>query len=94
LNSTTVYYIGWKMFFPYDNYQSAVDCTKFGLITVYSALTITAQDNLFILGRGDPFLAYLKSSPNYYVIGRNSSYISYMKTFANLNMMVLSSDFQ
>lgn len=55
---------------------------------------ITSKDNLFILGRGDQFLTFMKSSPDYYVIGRNSSYISYMKTFATLNMMVLSSDFQ
>lgn len=55
---------------------------------------ITAKDNLFILGRGDQFLSFMKSSPDYFVIGRNSSYISYMKTFATLNMMVLSSDFQ
>lgn len=82
------------MFFPYDNYESDIDCTKFGLITVYTAQMITAKDNLFILGRGDAFLKHMKSSPDYYVIGRNSSYISYMKTFANLNMMVLSSDFQ
>lgn len=55
---------------------------------------ISAKDNLFILGRGNAFLSYMKNSPDYYVIGRNSSYISYMKTFINLNMMVLSSDFQ
>lgn len=94
LSSATTYFIGWKMFFPYDNYESDIDCTKFGLITVYTAQMITAKDNLFILGRGDAFLKHMKSSSDYYVIGRNSSYISYMKTFANLNMMVLSSDFQ
>lgn len=71
-----------------------MDCTKFGLLTIYTAEMITEKDNVFILGRGDAFLSFMKASPDFYVIGRNSSYISYMKTFANLNMMVLSSDFQ
>ena len=53
LLSTEVYEIGWKMFFPYDNYESDIDCTEFGLITVYTAETITEEDNVFILGRGD-----------------------------------------
>lgn len=39
-------------------------------------------------------MEFLKASDDHYVIGRNSSYISYMKTFANLNLVVLSSDFQ
>ena len=82
------------MFFPYDNYESDIDCTQFGLMTVYTAQMITENDNAFILGRGDEFLNFLKSSPDYYVIGRNSSYIDYMKTFVNLNLIVLSSDFQ
>ena len=94
LLSTQVYEIGWKMFFPYDNYESDIDCTEFGLITIYTAETITEEDNVFILGRGDDFLKFMKASPDYYVIGRNTSYISYMKTFANLNLMILSEDFQ
>ena len=49
----TVYEIGWKMFFPYDNYESEIDCTEFGLLTVYTAEMITEQDNAFILGRGN-----------------------------------------
>ena len=39
-------------------------------------------------------MSFLKNSADYYVIGRNSSYIDYMKTFVNLNLIVLSSDFQ
>ena len=27
LEMGTVYEIGWKMFFPYDNYESEIDCT-------------------------------------------------------------------
>jgi len=53
LVSTTVYYIGWKMFFPYDNYESSIDCTKFGILTVYTTQKITSQDNAFFLGRSN-----------------------------------------
>ncbi len=89
-----VYFVGWKMFFPYDNYQSSVDCTSFGTLTIFTTQKIGVQDNAFYLGRGNDYLTYLKSNPNFYVIGRNSSYITYMKTFLNLNLVVLSQDFQ
>lgn len=82
------------MYFPYDNYQSNIDCTQFGLITIYTGQSISKDDNVFILGRDNEFLEFLKESDEYYVIGRNTSYITYMKTFANLNLVVLSSDFQ
>lgn len=46
------------------------------------------------MGRGDSFLEYVKSSSDFLVIGRNSTYINYMTTFPDINMVVLSSDFQ
>jgi hypothetical protein len=49
----TVYYVGWKMFFPYDNYASSIDCTQFGTLTVYTTQKISVQDNAFFLGRSD-----------------------------------------
>jgi hypothetical protein len=49
----TVYQVGWKMFFPYDNYESSIDCTQFGTLTIYTTQKITALDNAFFLGRGD-----------------------------------------
>ena len=55
-----VYEVGWKMFFPYDNYESAIDCTEFGTLTIYTTQTINKQDNAFFLGRGNEFLTYLK----------------------------------
>lgn len=82
------------MFFPYDNYQSSINCTQFGLLTIYTTTTIAAKDNAYFLGRGDSYLSYLKGNANYYVMGRNSSYINYMTTFQNINLVVLSSDFQ
>lgn len=88
------YTIGWKMFFPYDNYQSDINCTQFGTIKVYSMQTITNIDNAFYMGRGYRFLDYLKTLPSVYVVGRNSSYITYMQTFFNLNLIVRSKDFQ
>lgn len=89
-----VYYVGWKMYFPYDNYASSVNCSQFGLLTIYTTTTIGANNFAYVLGRGDTFLDFVKSSPNYIVIGRNSSYINYMTTFPSINLVVLSSDFQ
>lgn len=63
-------------------------------MTVHTVQKISSKDVSFILGRSNEFLSYLKASPEYQVIGRNSSYISYMKTFLNLNLIVLSHDFQ
>lgn len=40
LSMGTVYYVGWKMFFPYDNYESSVSCSQFGLLTIYTTTTI------------------------------------------------------
>lgn len=90
----TVYAVGWKMFFPYDNYQSAINCTQFGTVKVLSMQVITNVDNAFYLGRGDRYLDYLKGLSSVKVIGRNSSYITYMQTFFNLNLIVRSKDFQ
>lgn len=53
LSAGTVYNIGWKMFFPYDNYESSINCTSFGTLTVYSTVKITAKDVSFVLGRGN-----------------------------------------
>jgi hypothetical protein len=94
LSSSTIYQIGWKMFFPYDNYVSPINCTQFGTITIYSMQMISNTDNSFILGRGNDFLTYLKGLSGVNVIGRNSSYITYMQTFFNLNLIVRSRDFQ
>jgi hypothetical protein len=82
------------MFFPYDNYQSAINCTQFGTVKVLSMQVITNIDNSFYLGRGDRYLTYLKGLNSVKVIGRNSSYITYMQTFFNLNLIVRSKDFQ
>ncbi len=41
------------MFFPYDNYESPIDCTSFGTLTIYTTQTISADDNAFFLGRGN-----------------------------------------
>ena len=90
----TVYYVGWKMFFPYDNYQSSVNCSKFGLLTIYTTTTVDSTEYAYYLGRGDDFLNYLKGSSNFVVIGRNSTYITYMTTFPKVNLVVRSSDFQ
>jgi hypothetical protein len=94
LSSATVYYVGWKMFFPYDNYQSSVNCSQFGLLTIYTTKTIDSTAYAYYLGRGDDFLSYLKSSPNFVLIGRNSTYINYMTTFPSVNLVVRSCDFQ
>lgn len=82
------------MYFPYDNYNSAINCTQFGLLQILTTTTIGSSSYAYYLGRGDAFLAYLKSSSNFVVIGRNSSYINYMTTFPNINLVVLASDFQ
>ena len=82
------------MFFPYDNYQSSVSCSQFGLLTIYTTTTITANSYAYYLGRGNSYLNYLKSSSDFVVIGRNSTYINYMTTFPSINLVVLSSDFQ
>ena len=82
------------MFFPYDNYQSSVNCNQFGLLTIYTTTKIASTDFAYYLGRGDSYLNYLKSSSEFVVIGRNSSYINYMTTFPSINLVVLSSDFQ
>jgi hypothetical protein len=82
------------MFFPYDNYQTAINCTQFGTVKILSMQVINNTDNAFYLGRGDRFLSYLRNLSSVNVIGRNSSYISYMQTFFNLNLIVLSRDFQ
>lgn len=92
--SPTVYYVGWKMFFPYDNYQSAINCSQFGLLQILTTTTISSSSYAYYLGRGDYFLNYVKSSSNFVVIGRNSTYINYMTTFPSINLVVLSSDFQ
>ena len=92
--SPTIYYVGWKMFFPYDNYQSSINCSQFGLLQIYTTTTISSSSYAYYLGRGDSYLNYLKSSSNFVVIGRNSTYINYMTTFPNINLVVLSSDFQ
>lgn len=89
-----VYYVGWKMFFPYDNYQSSINCSKFGLLQILTTTTISSSSYAYYLGRGDAFLNYVKSSSNFVVIGRNSTYINYMTTFPSINLVVLSSDFQ
>ena len=94
LTTGTVYYVGWKMFFPYDNYQSSVNCSQFGLLTIYTTKTIASTEFAYYLGRGDDFLNYLKGSSNFVVIGRNSTYINYMTTFPSVNLVVRSSDFQ
>jgi hypothetical protein len=94
LTGATNYYVGWKMFFPYDNYQSAINCSQFGLLTIYTTTTISSNSFAYYLGRGDDFLNYLKSSSNFVVIGRNSTYTNYMTTFPNVNLVVRSSDFQ
>ena len=94
LTMGTVYYVGWKMFFPYDNYQSSVNCSQFGLLTIYTTTTIDETQFAYYLGRGDDFLNYLKGSSNFVVIGRNSTYINYMTTFPSVNLVVRSSDFQ
>jgi hypothetical protein len=88
------YFVGWKMYFPYDNYQSAVNCSQFGLLTIYTTTTISSTSFAYFLGRGDSYLTYLKQSSNFVVIGRNSSYINYMTTFPSINLVVLNSDFQ
>lgn len=82
------------MFFPYDNYQSSINCSQFGLLQIYTTTTISSSSYAYYLGRGDSYLNYLKSSSNFVVIGRNSTYINYMTTFPNINLVVLSSDFQ
>ncbi len=92
--SPVVYYVGWKMFFPYDNYQASINCSQFGLLKIFTTTTINANNYAYYLGRGDSYLNYLKSSSNFVVIGRNSTYINYMTTFPNINLVVLSSDFQ
>jgi hypothetical protein len=92
--SPMVYYVGWKMFFPYDNYQSSINCSKFGLLQILTTTTISSSSYAYYLGRGDSFLNYVKSSSNFVVIGRNSTYINYMTTFPSINLVVLSSDFQ
>lgn len=92
--SPTIYYVGWKMFFPYDNYQSSINCSKFGLLQILTTTTISSSSYAYYLGRGDSFLNYVKSSSNFVVIGRNSTYINYMTTFPSINLVVLSSDFQ
>ncbi len=89
----TVYEIGWKMFFPYNNYEASIDCTQFGTLTIYTTQFISVEDNTFFLGRGNDFLTYLKNSSNFYVIGRSPDYIAYMRTFSNLNLVVSSQDF-
>jgi hypothetical protein len=94
LSASTIYNVGWKMYFPYDNYNSSINCSQFGLLTIYTTTKITASSYSYYLGRGDSYLNYLKSSSNYVVIGRNSTYINYMTTFPNINLVVLSSDFQ
>lgn len=94
LTGGTTYSVGWKMFFPYDNYQSSLNCSQFGLLTIYTTNTISASSYAYYLGRGDDFLNYLKSSSNFVVIGRNSTYINYMTTFPSINLVVRSSDFQ
>lgn len=94
LLASTVYTVGWKMFFPYDNYNSSINCTQFGTVKVLSMQVITNIDNAFYLGRGDRYLTYLKGLSSVKVIGRNSSYITYMQTFFNLNLIVRSKDFQ
>lgn len=94
LTGGTTYYVGWKMFFPYDNYQSSINCSQFGLLTIYTTTTISSNSFAYYLGRGDDFLNYLKSSSNFVVIGRNSTYTNYMTTFPNVNLVVRSSDFQ
>jgi hypothetical protein len=92
--SPKVYYVGWKMFFPYDNYQSSINCSQFGLLKILTTTTIDSSSYAYYLGRGDSFLNYVKSSSNFVVIGRNSTYINYMTTFPSINLVVLSSDFQ
>ena len=84
------------MFFPYDNYQSSVNCSQFGLLTIYTTTKIDSTQFAYYLGRGDDFLNYLKGSgsSNFVVIGRNSTYINYMTTFPSVNLVVRSSDFQ
>ena len=82
------------MYFPYDNYQSSVNCTQFGLLTIYTTTKIDSTQFAYYLGRGDDFLNYLKGSSNFVVIGRNSTYINYMTTFPSVNLVVRSSDFQ
>jgi len=94
LTTGVVYYVGWKMFFPYDNYYPPVNCSKFGLLTVYTTTTIGSSSYAYYLGRGDSFLSYLKSSAQFVVMGRNSSYINYMTTFPSVNLVVITSDFQ
>lgn len=94
LTAGTVYYVGWKMFFPYDNYESSLNCSQFGLLTIYTTTTINADSYAYYLGRGDDFLNYLKSSSNFVLIGRNATYINYMTTFPSVNLVVRSSDFQ
>lgn len=82
------------MFFPYDNYQASVNCSQFGLLTIYTTTTIGSSSYAYYLGRGDSFLSYVKSSSQFVVIGRNSSYINYMTTFPSVNLVVITSDFQ
>ena len=53
MSKGTVYQVGWKMFFPYDNYASSIDCTKFGTLTVYTTKKISVTDNAFFLGRSN-----------------------------------------
>ncbi len=48
-----VYEVGWKMFFPYNNYEASIDCTQFGTLTIYTTQQISIEDNTFFLGRGN-----------------------------------------
>jgi hypothetical protein len=62
LDSSVVYLVGWKMFFPFDIFESDINCSLFGVISIYSVKMIEKTDNVYRLGRGEDFLNYMKSS--------------------------------
>ena len=43
------------MFFPYDVYESEIDCFDFGAIAIETSATVQPSDNLFAVGRDPVF---------------------------------------
>lgn len=89
-----VYKVGWKTILPYNILQPNIDCTKYGVLSIYTAVTIDIDDKVFVVGRSDTKLKEFRASDSFAVAGRNSSYIGYATSFGDLVVLAISADLQ